>query len=274
MLELSSDEDEEEIKALYGPQALPGNGKGLVTAEQRKLIIAHTECSAATRKRDGWPCRMLTVWGPSQNLAKAKNMALAFITESQLRNAPEEDTPGAEDDPTSSQRTAPDPKSKAASRKRKRDNRKRREAEGNSQQPIAQPQQMMPMGFPPGMAMGCHPGLGFGPQPFGWGMMMPQQFGMGVGMGGGAMAFPMGMGMGMGGGAMATVKQEPRVMREPRVKQEVKQEPMKMKREQDFLRPTPELPPAKRFRSVAAEDDDLLEEIPIEVSRCTMVGYL
>ena len=56
-------ESDSEVTALYGPKPLPGTGTGTLNAHQRELIRNETGCSAAVRKRDGWPCRQLTISG-------------------------------------------------------------------------------------------------------------------------------------------------------------------------------------------------------------------
>ena len=140
--DLSADET---VEALYGPKSLPGNGKGTITAAQRKVIKDTTGCSAAVRKRDGWECRKLTVHGKTTSLQSAKMMAHAFILESQKHEVDEpEDTPGADGDPDNTQATAVLPGSKAARRKRKREYRKAREREAASSSSAATLQPLSP----------------------------------------------------------------------------------------------------------------------------------
>ena len=175
MIELSSDEfeddEEDPLVAIYGPAKIPGTGRGIIKACQRELIEGATGCRAATRKRDGWESRMLTISGPPMKIQTAKAMAVAFLLENQKNDVPEGDTPGSEADPQSTPKQAQIPKSNAERRKRKRENRKKRENEQRAaetlafqqhRQAMAQQQQLhqwqMMMGYamppmpPPGLA--------------------------------------------------------------------------------------------------------------------------
>lgn len=191
--ELESDED---VVALYGPKPLPGTGRGGIKGQQRKLIEAETGCKVATRKRDGWECRMLTIAGPAEKLQRAKQMATAFILESQqgISQEDEVETPGADDDPVNTVKTAPTTSSKAARRKRKRANQKARENAQDMEDANAMQQNRSlarpPMFPPPGLAqmhglpmqMGCpqypmfmgtgeHPMMPMMPVPLGYRMV-------------------------------------------------------------------------------------------------------
>ena len=166
----SSDLEEDEVEALYGPKPLPGSGKGTITGAQRKVILSGTGCSAAVRKREGWDCRKLTIVGPAASLNAAKMMAHAFILESQQQHdVPEFDTPGSENDRYTTKHTSQDPKSKAARRKRKRENRKRREraleaadtaSSSSGLQPLAP---WMVHGYPAPMHAHGHPAFSMRP---------------------------------------------------------------------------------------------------------------
>jgi len=131
--ELVSSEFEESDtdEVLFGPKTLPGNGYGTITASQRDTIFEATACRAAVRKRDQWPARMLTIFGPSQGIRLAKSMAHAFIMESQ-KQWTEECTEGADDDPINTKRDVKTKRTKAEKRKQKRNNRKRREREARA----------------------------------------------------------------------------------------------------------------------------------------------
>ena len=141
--DLDSDED---AVVLYGPKPLPGNGRGTITAQHRKIIMDNTNCSAAVRKREGWATKMLTVSGPLKGLTKAKTMAEGFILQIQAEGFGNEwaDTPDAEDDPESTMRMEQKADGKKARRKRKKRNRQRREEE-EAQKHRLNPMQMQPM---------------------------------------------------------------------------------------------------------------------------------
>ena len=77
-----------------GPFEVPTGGTLLKS--DRDQIFEKTECSAAIRKRDSWPARMLTVCGPAKNIDKATRMAWRAIE----ANAQGDDvTPDADGDP-------------------------------------------------------------------------------------------------------------------------------------------------------------------------------
>jgi hypothetical protein len=122
--ELVSSEFEESDtdEVLFGPKLLPGSGYGTVTSSQRDVIFEATACRAAVRKRDQWPARMLTIFGPSHGIRLAKSMAHAFIMESQ-KSWIEDCTEGGEDDPINTKSDVKK-RSKAEKRKQKRHNRK------------------------------------------------------------------------------------------------------------------------------------------------------
>ena len=60
-----------------GPFEVPTGGTLLRT--DRDQIFEETRCSAAIRKRDSWPARMLTVCGPAKSIDKATRMAWRAI---------------------------------------------------------------------------------------------------------------------------------------------------------------------------------------------------
>ena len=123
--------EQDQLKGLYGPEPLPGNGAGFLDRNARDVILAQTGCAAATRKRVHWDEWKLTIHGPPENLKKAKALAHAFILASQARFEESQDTPGSAHDPCV---TKTDPASKTSkkteARRRKKDNlRAREEAE-------------------------------------------------------------------------------------------------------------------------------------------------
>jgi hypothetical protein len=80
--------------AHLGPNALPGNGTGTLTAEERNFIAQQTSCNAVVRGRKHWKTadnpigRMLTVSGSLSGgggamLQHAHNLAMEFILKSQ-----------------------------------------------------------------------------------------------------------------------------------------------------------------------------------------------
>ena len=60
---------------------LPGTGHGTLTATQRHIIMEATHCSAAVRKRSGRSARTLSICGPVDGQAAARDMAEGFILE-------------------------------------------------------------------------------------------------------------------------------------------------------------------------------------------------
>ena len=69
MADSCSDSDDVE-RVLRGPYALPG-GRGYLTPQNRKTIKQEFDCTAQTRRRDGWDERMLTVRGHQEEVDAA-----------------------------------------------------------------------------------------------------------------------------------------------------------------------------------------------------------
>ena len=152
---MDSDDEEEassdELEALYGPVDLPGNGRGTITGEQRAIIKQDTRCSAAVRKRDSWDGRKLTIFGPSKMLNKAKIMAKAFILDSETHGSQPAETPGCDNDPSSTANFAAQKKSRTERRRRKRMARGKRDREALEEEQRMRQQQQQQVAAATGM---------------------------------------------------------------------------------------------------------------------------
>ena len=83
-----------------GPLALPGDGTGTLSSEDRADILDRTGVSAAVRYRKSYGFRALTLSGPAEGLTEARRLATQYILQSQEAQEEhrEEEPPAASSD--------------------------------------------------------------------------------------------------------------------------------------------------------------------------------